>query len=43
MEDLSNYALISQKNNLVPIVEPEVIMEGKHTLSDCYNVTKRSF
>ena len=41
-EDLSNYALISQKNNLVPIVEPEVIMEGKHTLSDCYNVTKRT-
>ena len=37
-ELLAEYALISQKNNLVPIVEPEVIMEGKHNLKKCYEM-----
>jgi len=39
---LAKYALISQKNNLVPIVEPEVIMDGNHSLEECYKVTKKT-
>ncbi|PPR35711.1 MAG: Fructose-bisphosphate aldolase class 1 [Alphaproteobacteria bacterium MarineAlpha6_Bin4] len=39
---LSEYALISQNNGLVPIVEPEVIMEGSHSLDECYEVTKET-
>ena len=41
-ELLAEYASISQKNNLVPIVEPEVIMEGTHNLKKCYEVTKNT-
>jgi len=41
-ELLAEYAFVSQKNNLVPIVEPEVIMEGKHNLEKCYEVTKNT-
>ena len=39
---LADYALVSQKNKLVPIVEPEVIMEGSHNLDTCYEITKRT-
>ena len=39
---LAKYSQISQKNNLVPIVEPEVIMEGTHNLEKCYEVTKNT-
>jgi fructose-bisphosphate aldolase class I len=39
---LSEYALIAQENNMVPIVEPEVIMDGPHTIDQCYNVTKNT-
>ncbi len=39
---LSEYALIAQENNMVPIVEPEVIMDGPHTIDQCYDVTKRT-
>ena len=39
---LAKYASISQKNNLVPIVEPEVIMDGNHSLEKCYEVTKKT-
>ena len=38
---LAEYALISQKNNLVPIVEPEIIMDGNHGLDKCYEITKK--
>ena len=41
-ELLAEYAFISQKNNLVPIVEPEVIMEGTHNLKKCYEVTENT-
>ena len=41
-ELLAEYASISQKNNLVPIVEPEIIMEGKHNLEKCFEVTKKT-
>ena len=39
---LAEYALISQNNNLVPIVEPEVIMNGKHNAEKCYEITKET-
>ena len=37
---LASYAALSQKAGLVPIVEPEVLMDGSHDISRCYQVTK---
>ena len=37
---LAKYASIAQQNNMVPIVEPEVIMDGNHSIDQCYDVTK---
>jgi fructose-bisphosphate aldolase class I len=42
MEALADYALIAQKNNMVPIVEPEVIMDGDHSIDRCFDVTKKT-
>lgn len=39
-ERLAKYAKLCQENNLVPIVEPEVLMDGGHTIGKCYEVTK---
>ena len=39
---LARYASICQNNGLVPIVEPEVLMDGPHTLQRCYEVTERT-
>ena len=39
---LADYALISQNNKLVPIVEPEIIMDGKHGIDKCYDVTAKT-
>ena len=36
---LANYAKCCQQAGLVPIVEPEVLMEGKHTINTCEDVT----
>ena len=41
MDALAKYAKIAQKNNMVPIVEPEVIMQG-HSIEDCYKATERA-
>jgi fructose-bisphosphate aldolase class I len=38
---LARYASICQQAGLVPIVEPEVIMEGDHDLDQCLEVTGR--
>ncbi len=38
---LARYASLCQENNLVPIVEPEVLMEGDHDIEICLNVTKK--
>ncbi len=40
-EDLAEYAFICQQNNIVPIVEPEVLMAGAHGIDRCYEVTKQ--
>jgi fructose-bisphosphate aldolase class I len=39
---LARYALVCQQAGLVPIVEPEVLMEGKHTIERCYDVTEQT-
>tara|TARA_B100000959_G_C14967775_1_gene618487 strand:- start:813 stop:1838 length:1026 start_codon:yes stop_codon:yes gene_type:complete len=36
---LARYATICQEQGLVPIVEPEVLMEGSHDAQRCYDVT----
>ncbi len=36
---LSKYAKICQDNDIVPIVEPEVLIDGNHTMERCYEVT----
>ena len=36
---LARYAAICQDNGLVPIVEPEVLMDGDHTIDRCEEVT----
>jgi fructose-bisphosphate aldolase, class I len=36
---LARYATICQEANIVPIVEPEVLMDGGHTLERCEEVT----
>ncbi len=42
MNALAEYALIAQKNNMVPIVEPEVIMDGSHSVERCHEVTNQT-
>ncbi|MGA2256937.1 MAG: class I fructose-bisphosphate aldolase [Thermoguttaceae bacterium] len=37
---LASYAALCQEAGLVPIVEPEVLMDGGHTLERCYEVTE---
>jgi fructose-bisphosphate aldolase class I len=37
---IARYAALCQEAGLVPIVEPEVMMEGNHTLERCSNVTQ---
>ena len=36
---LARYAALCQEGGLVPVVEPEVIMDGEHTLEECCEVT----
>jgi len=36
---LARYAALVQEANMVPIVEPEVLMEGDHDIDTCYKVT----
>ena len=41
-EALARYAALCQENGIVPIVEPEVLMDGAHDLETCYDVTCRT-
>ena len=36
---LARYASICQEFDIVPIVEPEVLMDGSHDIHKCFNVT----
>lgn len=38
---LARYAALCQEADIVPIVEPEVTMDGDHTIETCYEVTER--
>ena len=37
---LARYAALCQEAGLVPIVEPEVLMDGEHTMTRCCEVTE---
>jgi fructose-bisphosphate aldolase class I len=39
---LARYASKCQQAGIVPIVEPEVLMDGTHTIETCNNVTSRT-
>jgi fructose-bisphosphate aldolase class I len=38
---LARYAALCQAAQIVPIVEPEVLMDGDHDIERCYEVTER--
>lgn len=40
---LARYAAICQENGLVPIVEPEILMDGDHTIEKCAWVSEKVF
>jgi len=37
---LARYAALCQEAGVVPVVEPEVLMDGEHTLERCHEVTE---
>ena len=39
---LAQYAALSQEGGLVPIVEPEVLMDGDHSIETSFHVTSRT-
>ncbi len=38
-KSLAKYAALVQEANMVPIVEPEVLMDGNHDINKCFEVT----
>jgi fructose-bisphosphate aldolase, class I len=40
MHAMARYAAICQEANIVPIVEPEVLLDGEHDIDTCYRVTE---
>merc|ERR1712119_179231 len=38
---LARYASICQQNGIVPIVEPEILPDGEHTIERCQEVTEK--
>jgi len=36
---LARYSALAQESGMVPIVEPEVLMEGNHSAEDCLKIT----
>jgi len=39
---LARYAALCQEAGLVPIIEPEVLMDGEHDIHQCYDATEES-
>jgi fructose-bisphosphate aldolase class I len=39
---LARYAALCQEAGLVPIVEPEVLMQGEHNLQECFDITQEA-
>jgi fructose-bisphosphate aldolase class I len=42
-QGLARYAAICQENGLVPIVEPEVLSDGSHTIEECAAACEKVF
>ena len=40
---LARYAALCQEANIVPIVEPEVLMDGSHSIDLCYDISYKAF
>ena len=40
---LARYAALCQEADIVPIVEPEVLMEGKHSIDSCHEISQKTF
>jgi fructose-bisphosphate aldolase class I len=38
---LARYAALCQEAGIVPIIEPEVLMSGNHSIQQCYDVTEK--
>ena len=38
---LARYATLAQEAKMVPIVEPEVLMDGDHDINKCYEITSK--
>lgn len=41
MHELARYAALCQEAGIVPIVEPEVLMDGDHGIKKCFKVTEK--
>merc|ERR1719145_53400 len=41
VQNLAQYAVICQRNGLVPIVEPEIVPNGSHPIEACFEITER--
>lgn len=41
IHSLTCYAALCQEAAVVPIVEPEVLMDGSHSLQQCFDITKQ--
>ncbi len=39
---LARYAALCQEAQIVPIVEPEVLMDGTHSIDSCYEITAKT-
>ena len=39
---LARYAALSQEAGIVPIVEPEVLMDGAHSIDKCFEITRKT-
>ncbi|MDP6571021.1 MAG: fructose-bisphosphate aldolase class I [Candidatus Marinimicrobia bacterium] len=40
---LARYAALCQEAGIVPIVEPEVLMDGDHSIDTCHSVSEKTF
>jgi fructose-bisphosphate aldolase class I len=39
MQTLAQYAVLCQEAGVMPIIEPEVLMDGDHSMSKCFEIT----
>jgi len=38
----AEYALLCQEHDIVPIVEPEILIDGNHSIEECFRVTAKN-